>query len=35
MERVAWKHTLPDVKNIADGNMLYDSGNSNQGLVTT
>ena len=35
MERVTWKHTLPYVKWIANGNLLYDSGNSNLGLVTT
>jgi len=30
MEKVAWKHTLPYVKQIANGNLLYDSRNSNQ-----
>ena len=35
MERVTWKLTLPYVKWIANGNLLYDSGNSNLGLVTT
>ena len=35
MERGAWKHTLPYVKQLANGNLLYDSGNSNQGSVTT
>ena len=29
MERVTWKLTLPQVKQIANGNLLYDSGNSN------
>ena len=33
METVTWKHTLPYVKQIADGNVLYDSGNSNRGSV--
>ena len=33
MERVAWKLTLPSVKQITKGNLLYDSGNSNQGSV--
>ena len=35
MERVPWKHTLTYVKQIASGNLLYDSGNSNWGSVTT
>ena len=35
MERVPWKLILPYVKQIANGNLLYDSGNSNQGSVTT
>ena len=35
MERVTWKYTLPYVKQIANGNLLYDSGNSNLGSVTT
>ena len=35
MEKVAWKHTLPYVKQIANGNLLYDSGRSNQGSITT
>ena len=34
-KRVAWKHTLPYVKYIANGNLLYGSENSNQGSVTT
>ena len=29
-----WKHTLTYVKWIANGNLLYDSGNSNWGLIT-
>ena len=35
MERVTWKHTLPYVKYIANGNLVYDSRNSNEGSVTT
>ena len=35
MERVTWKFTLACVKYIANGNLLYDSGNSNRGTVTT
>ena len=35
MERVTWKLTLPHVKQIANGNLLYDSGNSNRGSVST
>ena len=35
MERVTWKLTLPYVKYIANRNLLYDSGNSNWGVVTT
>ena len=31
MGRVAWKLTLPYVKYIANGNLLYGSGNSNRG----
>ena len=34
METVTWKLTLPYVKQIANGNLLYDSGNSNLGSVT-
>ena len=34
MERVTWKLTLPYVKQIANGNLLYDSENSNVGSVT-
>ena len=34
MERVTWRHTLPYVKQIANGNLLYDSGRSNRGSVT-
>ena len=33
MEKVTWKLTLPYVKQIANGNLLYGSGNSNRGLV--
>ena len=35
MERVTWKLTLPDVKWRADGNLLYDSGNSDAGVWDT
>ena len=34
-EIVTWKVTLPYVKHIANGNLLYDSENSNQDSVTT
>ena len=30
MERITWKHTIPYVKQTANGNFLYDSGNSNR-----
>ena len=32
MERVTWRHTLSYVKQIANGNLLYVSGNSNRAL---
>ena len=35
MERVTWKLTLPYVKEIASGNLLYDSRNSNRGSMAT
>ena len=35
MERITWKLTLPYVKQIANGNLLYGSGNSNRGSVST
>ena len=35
IERITWKHTLPEVKQIANGDFLYESGNSNQVSVTT
>ena len=35
MERVTWKLTLPNVKYIANRNLLYGSGNSNKGSVST
>ena len=35
MERVTWKLTLPYVKYIANGNLLYGSGNSNRGSLST
>ena len=34
-ERVTWKHASPYAKQIADRNLLYDSGNSNRDSVTT
>ena len=34
MERVTWKFTLLYVKQIANGNLLYGSGNSNRGSVS-
>ena len=34
METVAWKLTLPYVKQIAYGTLLYGSGNSNKGSVS-
>ena len=34
-ERVTWKHTLPYVKQTANRNLLYDSGNSNWGSIST
>ena len=35
MERVTWKLTLPYIKQIAQGNLLNGSGNSNRGSVST
>ena len=35
MERVTWKLTLPYVKQIANGNLLCGSGNSNRGSALT
>ena len=35
MGRVTRKLTLPCVKQIANGSLLYDSGNSNRGSVST
>ena len=35
MERVTWKLALPYVKQISNGNLLYVSGNSNRGSVST
>ena len=32
-ERVTWEFSLPYVKQIANGNLLYVSGNSNRGSV--
>ena len=34
MERVTWKLTSQYVKQIASGNLLYGSGNSNRGSVS-
>ena len=34
MERVTWKLNITTVKQIANGNLLYGSGNSNRGSVT-
>ena len=34
METVTWKFTIPYVKQTANGNLLYDSGNSNSDFVT-
>ena len=34
MERVTWKLALPYIKQIANGNLLYGSGNSNRGSVS-
>ena len=35
MERITWKLTLQYVKSIANGNLLYGSGNSNRSSVST
>ena len=35
MERVTWKLTLPYVKSIANGNLLYGSGSLKAGSVST
>ena len=35
MERVTWKFTLPFVKQIANRDLQYGSGNSNRGSVST
>ena len=35
MERVTWRLILPYVKQIANGKLLYGSGNSNRGSVST
>ena len=35
MERGTWKLILPYVKYIANRNLLYGSGNSNRGSVST
>ena len=33
-ERATWKFTIPYVKEIANGNLVYVSGNSNRGSVS-
>ena len=35
VERVTWKLTLAYGKQIANGNLLYGSGNSNRGSVSS
>ena len=35
MQRVTWKLTSPYAKYIANGCLLYGSGNSNMGFVST
>ena len=35
MDKVTWKLTLPYIKYIAKGNLLYVSGNPNTGCVST
>ena len=35
VEKVTWKLTLPYVKQIANGNLLPGSANSNRGSVST
>ena len=35
VERVTWKLTLPNITQIANGNLLYGSGNSHRGSVST
>ena len=34
LERVTWKFILPYVKEMANRNLLYGSGNSNRGSVS-
>ena len=34
MERATWKLTIPHVKQIANGNLMYDPENSNWGSAT-
>ena len=34
MERETWKLILPYVKEMAKGNLLYGSGNSNRGSIS-
>ena len=35
MERATWKLRLPYIKYIANRNLLYGSGNSNRGSLST
>ena len=35
IEGIKWKLTLPHVKQTANGTLMYDSGNSNGGSVST
>ena len=35
VERVTWNFTLPYIKQVANGNLLYVSENSNRGSVST
>ena len=35
MERITWKLILLCIKQITNGNLPYDSGNSNRGSVAT
>ena len=35
VERVTWNLTLPYIKQVANGNLLYVSENSNRGSVAT
>ena len=35
IQRITWKHTLPYVKPIGNGHLLYDSGDPTCGSVIT